>query len=97
MEAGPEPVPFFLSPIGFENVIQTGKKYGMEFEITYTDNNTGVYIGNIKCTSSNKTVPNGVGRWMPNEGKHLYGLWKEGVFIRPLRDSGIPVIAENNY
>jgi hypothetical protein len=38
----------FLIPIGFENVKNTGKKYGTEFEITYTDNNTGVYIGNIK-------------------------------------------------
>jgi hypothetical protein len=96
MQADTKLAPIFLSPIGRDkNVKKTGKKYGTEFEITYTENDTGVYIGNIIDTSDNKAVPNGVGRWMPNEGKNLYGLWKEGVFIRPLRDSGTPVIA--NY
>ena len=85
---------FTLGPVGFENVVQTGNNYGMEYEIT---TNTGVYTGNIKLTQDSKAVPGGVGRWMPNEGKHLYGLWKEGVFIRPLIDSGTPVIAKNNY
>ena len=88
---------FTLSPIGFENVEKTGNNYGMEYKITYTDENkTGIYTGNIKHTRDSMAVPDGVGRWMPNEGKHLYGLWKEGVFTRFLRDSGTPVIAKNN-
>ena len=86
---------FTLSPIGFENVENTGNNYGTEYKITtYTEeNNTGVYTGNIKHTRDSMAVPDGVGRWMPNEGKHLYGLWKEGVFTRFLRDSGRPIIA----
>ena len=86
--------PTEISPIGLENFIKTGNNYGMEYKIT---TNTGIYIGNIKTTRDSKAVPNGVGRWMPNEGKHLYGLWKEGVFIRFLRDSGTPIIDKNNY
>ena len=86
-----------LSPIGFENVENTGNNYGMEYKITYTEENkTGVYTGNIKYTRDSMAVPDGVGRWMSNKGKHLYGLWKEGVFTRFLRDSGTPVIAKNN-
>ena len=56
----------------------------------------GIYTGNIKHTRDSMAVPDGVGRWMSNKGKHLYGLWKEGVFTRFLRDSGTPVIAKNN-
>ena len=87
--------PIKISPIGFENVIKTGNDYEMEYIIIIK--NTGTYTGNIKITQDSKAVPNGVGRWVPNEGDHLYGLWKEGVFIRFLRDSGTPVIAKNDY
>jgi len=53
---------FTLNPIGFDNVIQTGQKYGTEYKIK---TNTGVYTGNIKLTHDSKAVPDGVCRWIP--------------------------------
>ena len=58
--------PIKISPIGFENVIKTGNDYEMEYIIIIK--NTGTYTGNIKITQDSKAVPNGVGRWVPNEG-----------------------------
>jgi hypothetical protein len=85
---------FTLDPVEFENVETYTGNYGItRFKIT---TNTGVYTGNIELTLDSKAVPHGLGRWVPKENNHLYGLWEKGVFICPPTNYGTPVIAKNN-